>query len=214
TSAEITDEKIMGLYMKSVLENEMAPKSIYKFCKENTVKEEDFYKYFGAFDGLQKAIWSKFFKKTIDLINENEAYNNFTNKEKLLTFLFSFFEMLTLNRSYVLFALKQHRNTLENLSQLKGLRVHVKDFATELIDEANAGRTLRITKQSPMLFSEGAWIQVLFLLKFWMDDSSPGFEKTDIAIEKSVKTIFDVFDNTPLESILDFGKFLYKETFA
>jgi hypothetical protein len=49
-------------------------------------------------------------------------------------------------------------------------------------------------------------------LKFWKDDRSADFEKTDVAIEKSVNTIFDVFDNTPLEKVFDFGKFLYKET--
>ena len=47
-----------------------------------------------------------------------------------------------------------------------------------------------------------------------MDDNSPAFEKTDVAIEKSVKAIFDVFETTPLESILDFGKFLVKENFT
>ena len=71
-----------------------------------------------------------------------------------------------------------------------------------------------MTKKTPQLYAEGAWLQFLFLLKFWMDDSSPGFEKTDLAIEKSVHTIFDVFENTPLERIIDFGKFLYKEKFA
>ena len=61
------------------------------------------------------------------------------------------------------------------------------------------------------VFSEGAWLQFLFLLNFWANDDSAQFEKTDIAIEKSVNTIFDLFDNTPLNSILDFGKFLWKE---
>jgi len=51
-------------------------------------------------------------------------------------------------------------------------------------------------------------------MKFWMDDDSAGFEKTDMAIEKSVNTIFDVFDNTPLDAVLDFGKFLWKERMA
>jgi len=44
-----------------------------------------------------------------------------------------------------------------------------------------------------------------------MSDESPSFEKTDVAIEKSVNTIFDLFDNTPLNNVLDFGKFLWKE---
>ena len=43
-----------------------------------------------------------------------------------------------------------------------------------------------------------------------MDDNSAGFEKTDMAIEKSVNTVFDVFDNTPLDSIIDLGKFLWQ----
>jgi len=47
-----------------------------------------------------------------------------------------------------------------------------------------------------------------------MDDDSAGFEKTDVAIEKSIHTIFDVFENTPLDNIIDFGKFLFKEKFT
>ena len=61
-----------------------------------------------------------------------------------------------------------------------------------------------------MVFSEATWVQLLFLMKFWKEDTSPGFEKTDMAIEKSVNTVFDVFDNTPLESIIDLGKFLWQ----
>lgn len=48
-----------------------------------------------------------------------------------------------------------------------------------------------------MIFAEAVWIQFLFLLKFWANDNSPAFESTDVAIEKSVNTAFDVFDNTP-----------------
>ena len=47
-----------------------------------------------------------------------------------------------------------------------------------------------------------------------MNDNSADFEQTDVAIEKSVKVIFDVFATKPLESVLDFGKFLFKERFA
>ena len=105
-------------------------------------------------------------------------------------------------------------NPLKNLEQLKGVRVGIKNFAKELIEEDNAEKSSKITQHNPALFSEGAWVQFLFILKFWMEDTSADFEKTDIAIEKSVKTIFDVFDNTPLDSIIDFGKFLFKENFS
>jgi len=46
-----------------------------------------------------------------------------------------------------------------------------------------ASKASKITKP---VFAEGAWMQFLFILKFWIDNNSKGFEKTDIIIEKSV----------------------------
>ncbi len=48
-------------------------------------------------------------------------------------------------------------------------------------------------------------------MKFWMDDSSPALEKTDIYIEKSINTAFELMNVAPLDSLIDFGKFLFKE---
>lgn len=211
---KITDDQIIGMYMDYVLEHETVPKSIYKFCKINHLTEEEFYNFFGSVEALQAAIWDKFYANTVQVAMKDEAYETFSNKDKMLTFFFSMFELLSMNRSYVLFALKEHKSVLKNLSQLKGLRTNIKSFATALVQDANADKNYKLTKKTPQLYAEGAWLQFLFLLKFWMDDTSAGFEKTDLAIEKSVQTIFDVFENTPLESIIDFGKFLYKEKFV
>jgi len=210
----ITEEKVIEWYMDSVLENGKVPESVYKFCKANKIGEDTFYGFFGSFESLQQRIWQKFFDNTMALLNKNKDYAAMSNEDKMLTFFFTYFENLTLNRSYVLFALREHRRTFEGLAQLKVLRRSFKEFAAELIHVRNEEKNLKILKYNEPLFSEGAWLQFLFLLKFWMEDSSPGFEKTDIAIEKSVTTIFQIFENTPLEKIIDFGKFLYKEKFV
>lgn len=214
TASKVTDDKIIDLYMNYVLEHEAKPQSVYKFCKANKIKEEEFYSFFGSFDALREGIWSKFHANTIHLLNKNKEYGSFSNKDKMLTFFFTFFELMTLNRSYVLFAFEGKRDMMNKLKELKGLRGEIKGFATELIDEANAEKSAKWSKRNPQIFSEGAWAQFLFLLRFWMNDSSPGFEKTDLAIEKSVTTTFDLFESTPLDSLLDFGKFLYKENLA
>jgi len=211
---KITEDKIIGLFMESVLEQEKIPGSVYKFCKENKIKEDEFYGFFGSLDTLQKTIWNKFFDNSFELIQKNKEYPGMTNEEKMLTFFYTFFENLTLNRSYVLFMMKEHKHSMEGLSQLKGLRKRFKDFASTLIEERNEEKNLKILKFNAPLFSEGAWLQFLFILKFWAEDGSPGLEKTDIAIEKSVTTIFQIFENTPLEKIVDLGKFLYKEKFV
>lgn len=202
---------IIDAYMDYVLDHEHEPKSVYKFAKDLKMKEADFYSYFGSFKGLKQHIWDSFYHNTIEVISKAEGYEEYSSREKMLIFFYTMFEVLTANRSYVLFTIEEANDMTKNMSQLKSLRKKIKSFTKELIQVDNDDKQISLLKRNEGVFSEGAWIQFMFLLKFWMDDNSAEFEKTDIAIEKSVNTIFDVFDNTPLEQVIDFGKFLYKE---
>ncbi len=212
---KITEEKdvralIVTAYMEHVLLKEV-PQSVFSFCKDQGFEESEFYQHFGSLEGLKKIIWADFYLIVEGLLLENSEFNSFTNRDKLLTFYYTFFELLTANRSYVLVALKMDKEPLKNLKQLTKLRAKIKDFGADLANDGNEAKKLKITKKPVRVISEAVWIQFLLLLKFWVEDESPAFEKTDIAIEKSVNTVFDVFDNTPLDSIIDLGKFLWKE---
>lgn len=207
-------QMIITAYMNYVLDHGEQPKTIYKFCKDLKIEESEFYKFFGSFENLKSGIWSAFHTNTINVLHKDSDFENYPNKDKMLSYFFTMFEMLTANRSYVLFSLGEQKHMLKNMTQLKDLRAHLKVFTANLIEAGNDEKNYKVTKNPVRLFSEGAWVQFLFLLKYWMDDSSAAFEKTDVAIEKSVKAIFDIFETTPLESIIDFGKFLFKENFA
>jgi hypothetical protein len=208
---EITKDIIVEAYMSYVLENEHEPKSVFKFAKDNDMSEADFYKFFGSFKGLKQDIWNSFFHNTLDVISKADGYEEYSSQEKMLIFFYTMFEVLTANRSYVLFVLGENNDMTKYMNELNSLRKKIKSFATELIQVDNDDKQINFLKRNEKVYSEGAWLQFIFLLRFWMNDTSAGFEKTDVAIEKSVNTIFDVFDNTPLEKVLDFGKFLYKE---
>ena len=211
---KVEDSDILTAYMEYVLEHDKEPVSVYRFCKNLKIDEKQFYAHFGSFDALRKKIWSTFFENTIQLLEKDSGFMTSSGRDKMLAFFFTFFELLTLNRSYVLFVLSTHDRIPENLNQLKPLRQHFKNFAKDIAESENDEQTLKILQKPVRLFSEGAWLHFMFLLKFWMDDDSPGFEKTDVAIEKSVNTAFDVLDNTPLGSVIDFGKFIWKEKFV
>ena len=204
---------ILSIYMDSVLEHEKFPLSVYKFCKTNEIDEQDFYKSYASLDTIKYHVWQVFFDNTMGLLQKNKHYDSMDRKDRLLTFYFTFFEVLLLNRSYVLFALEGNESRMTTIGQLKKLRISFKSFASELIEEGNDNKTLSIAKHPVGLFSEASWAQLLFFLKFWLDDTSPNFEKTDAAIEKSINVAFDVFDNTQLDAIFDLGKFLWKEKF-
>jgi hypothetical protein len=207
----VDDNQIISLYMNDVLEHNEDLKNVYTFCKKHTIEESDFYSFFGSLEAVKQAIWMKFFENAVANIEKEPAFESYSDKNKLLTLYFTLFEILTLNRSYVLFSLNEQNQGIKNLKNLKGFRTHFKKFISSIIESNSSMVNDKVTKVTRPVFSEGAWIQFLFLLKFWMDDTSKSFEKTDILIEKSVNTVVDLLDTKPLESLFDLGKFLWKE---
>lgn len=207
----IDDSQIIGLYMNEVLEKNEAPKNVYLFCKHNSIEEADFYSFFNSLDAVKEAIWIKFFENAIDALHKDANYAGYENRNKLLSLYFTFFEILTMNRTYVYYVLKDNKQGLKNLGQLKELRNQFKDYIVNMMKATESDKVKRVSKITQPIFSEGAWFQFLFILKFWVDDTSKGFEKTDIMIEKAVKATFDILDTTPLESLFDLGKFIWKE---
>jgi hypothetical protein len=129
----------------------------------------------------------------------------------MLSFYFTFFELLAANRSYVVLSLKGDKNPLQGLMQLSSLRNGFKDFVSEIISDEYRLKQEKFQQIQEKAIQESAWFQLIMTLKFWLDDTSASFEKTDLFIEKSVKASFELMNTAPLESLMDFGKFLFKE---
>lgn len=207
----VTKNDIITFYMDYVLEHNENPKSVYAFCKKNNFEEAFFYKHFSKFEAIEKGIFEAFFENSITVLNKSDDYKIFDARNKLLSFYYTFFENITANRSYVLFALNRHKHGLRGLKILSGLKSHFSIYIEELEIQLLDIKQEQFEKIQQRSLKESAWLQLLITMKFWMDDTSTSFEKTDIFIEKSVNTSFDVLNITPLKSVIDFGKFLFKE---
>lgn len=207
----ISEKDIISYYMEYVLEHNKQPKSVYIFSKENNFEESKFYDYFASFETIQKQIFKAFFENTITALNKSEDYQSFDARNKLLSFYFTFFENLTANRSYVVYALDQYKNSIKNLTVLSELKKSFTHYIDDLDIETLDIKQEQIDKIQRRALQESAWLQLVLTIKFWLEDSSASFEKTDIFIEKSVNTSFDVLNIAPLKSVIDFGKFLFKE---
>ncbi len=210
TKKNISNNDIILWYMDYVLEKDQQPSSIYSFAKENNINESDFYVHFASFEALEKGIFTAFFDNTVSVLNASEEYQKFDARNKLLTFYFTFFENLTANRSYVTYALEKKKD-LKSLKVLAELRKCFINYVNSLPIETIEIKQEQLEKIQKKGLQESAWAQLLITLKFWLDDTSPSFEKTDIFIEKSINTGFDIKDTAPLKSIIDLGKFLFKE---
>lgn len=207
----IAKNDLLSLYMDYVLEHNEDPKSVYKFSKDNNFDEALFYKHFASFEAMKSTIFSTFFENTVNLLHKSEDYQKFDARNQLLSFYYTFFETLTANRSYVVYALQHGKNKLDSLKSLSHLRTHFKTYIDNLDIETLDLKQERFQKLQEKAISESAWAQLMLTLKFWLDDTSASFEKTDIFIEKSVNASFDVLNIAPVKSVIDLGKFLFKE---
>ncbi|MFD1601880.1 TetR family transcriptional regulator C-terminal domain-containing protein [Flavobacterium artemisiae] len=207
----ISKEDIVSKYMEEVLEKGQKPKSVYHFAKENDFDEAEFYAFFGTLEGLEKEIFRMFFTNTVDLLHKNEEYQQYDMKNKMLSFYFTFFEVLTANRSYVVEVLKIDRNPLKNLAQLSLLRESFKEYVSEILTDDYRIEVEKLQKFQEKTIQESAWIQLMLTIKFWKEDDSAAFEKTDIFIEKSVNASFELMNVAPMNHLIDLGKFLFKE---
>ena len=207
----VKKQDLISMFMEFVLENDHPPKSIFSFAKENNFEEASFYEFFGSFEALEAKIFETFFENTMLLLSKSEEYQDYDARNKLLSFYFTFFELLTANRSYVVYAFNKGKNNLKGLKSVKGFHKHFAQFIDSLDIETLDIKQDQIEKFQHKALQESAWVQLLVTMKFWLDDTSPSFEKTDIFIEKSVNTSFDLLNIKPLKSIIDFGKFLFKE---
>lgn len=208
---EQTPPDIIGAYMNHVLEHGKRPNSIYSFSQFLGMKESQFYESYGSFEAVEKEIFKAFFDNAKGLLDDNKEFHSFDPQNKLLSFYYTFFEVLKANRSYVDFALSKEKNKLKVLGTLSELKQSFQHFTDEINIETLDLKEERIEKFKNKSLSELLWGQFLFTIKFWLEDDSKGFEKTDIFIEKSISTSFALLDKSTLESFLDLGKFLFKE---
>ncbi len=207
----ISESDIIALYMDYVLEHNEQPKSVYIFAKTNNFEESKFYQFFGSFEAIEKQVFKLFFDNTLKALHTSADYQSFDARNKLLSFYFTFFENLTANRSYILYALHKHKNSMKGLQLLSELKKSFTLYIDSLDIEMLDIKQEQIDKIQQRALQESTWLQLLLTMKFWMDDTSASFEKTDIFIEKSVNTSFDVLNIAPLKSIIDFGKFIFRE---
>lgn len=207
----INKDFIISKYMDYVLTHNEDPKSIYLFTKENDFDEQIFYNYFTSFDSIQSSIFEVFHQNTISLLQKSEDFSTYNAQNKLLSYYYTLFEILTANRSYVVHVLKDKKEVLKKIKALKSFKEHFKAFIKSLEIPTLDFKQERIEKIQNRAIEESAWMQFIFTLKFWLEDTSTSFEKTDVFIEKSVNTSFDLMNIEPVKSVIDLGKFLYKE---
>jgi hypothetical protein len=205
-----TTESIQKAYIDYVLTEGEEPKSVYIFAKKIKLTEAEFYNYFGSFKALEQNIWANVAKKTLKEIKEQEVWAQYSAREKALSYFYAFFELLKHQRSFVVYCVRKQPKGFVTPSVFAELKDIFENFCNEILSEGIESGELSDRKFFSKRYKDALWVQFGFVLHFWINDNSPGFEKTDEAIEKGVNVTFDLFQRSPIDNLFEYGKFLAK----
>jgi hypothetical protein len=114
----VTQGLILDLYSKFVLRNNTRPLNIFTFCADNQISEIEFYVYYANFDQLEGDYLKFFMDQNMILLSKEDDFNVQHPKTKLLSFYFTFFEQMTLNRSLIIYLIGSDKNNLQNMKKL------------------------------------------------------------------------------------------------
>lgn len=205
-------EFLRKAYVEYLLTNGQRPPSVFLFAKKLKMTEPEFYESYNSFEQLEGDVWLQFFEQARRQTEAEPVYAQYSVREKLLAFYYTWIEVLKANRSYALLSAgRLRRGAMRRPTPtLEAFRRAFTNFITDLLLE---GRESREVKQRPFVtdrYPDVFFAQALFLLDFWLRDTSKGFERTDTAIEKTVNTSFDLIGSSALDSVLDLAKFVYQ----
>lgn len=205
---------LMEWYSEYLLTHGKRPESVYLFAKNHQLTEAVFYDFFSGFESLESAYLVHFFDRSLEVAGQIQHFDTMPAKEKLLNLYFILFENFKLNRSLILLLLKG--DLIQQHQLLRTLKCSHRQFSQTLSFDNDAifEKAPEVVKQFKGRSKEEVlWLHFLSILDFWKKDTSAGFEKTDIYIEKTIDTGFDVVNNPIMNKVLDLGKFLWKEKF-
>ncbi|HEU0226141.1 MAG TPA: TetR family transcriptional regulator C-terminal domain-containing protein [Arachidicoccus soli] len=206
----VNSSQIQEAYIDYVLMNNEPPKSIYLFAKSLKISEAEFYNFYTSFMAIEKTIWAELTETTITKIAHQEIWSQYTSREKILSFFFSFVELLKTQRSFVLYSLKKAGIGLSTPEVLLTAKQKFESFADTVIKMGLESGELAHRKFLSERYKNGLSLQFAFILHFWAEDESKDFEKTDEAIEKGINLSFDFFQHSPIDNLFEYGKFIVR----
>jgi len=196
-------------YLSYVSEHGKKPVSVAALCKIAGISEKDFYQQYASLAALEDSIWQDWIKETIKTVSSAESYANYSVREKYLAFCFGLTQKLLNVRSFVNWRFSSCR--MREIDGFTRFKNSVKEHLNALVNEGLESGEIPSRFGIHRIYADAGWIHIIVVIKFWLADTSDGFEKTDEFIEKSVNFQMDVITRNGLDSGAELGKFIFQQ---
>jgi len=197
-------------YILHLLRNGKEPVTVFSFCEELKIDENDFYANFNSFKLLEASIWELLFNQTIEAINQDEDFPTYSAQDKVLSFFYTVAEVFKQNRSFIVLKLGDLSCKDLRPKALAEFRPLFNDWVKDVIAKGLETEEIATRPIITDKYNEVIWGQFLYILRVWINDESRDFQTTDAAIEKTSALLFELMKKGPLDLMIDFVKFAYQ----
>ncbi len=206
----ITKKSIQSGYQDYLLEFGKIPETVRVFTKHLGIDDESFFKHYGSLNNIEASIWEDYYSMTLQTIQKDPDFEEMTSREKHLSFLYTMLEIIKPDRSYILFKLANKKQGELPMELKKAQRIITQS------DDVMWAKTFDFLPERAKETTQSVYKRVLSahsisMLFFWVRDDSGDSKETDIFIEKSTRTVFDIGELPALDSIFDLSKFFIQK---
>ncbi|MEM0941414.1 MAG: hypothetical protein AAGI25_16750 [Bacteroidota bacterium] len=209
TKKSASKKSIQTGFQNYLLDNGKVPETVRVFTNYLEITDESFYKYFGTLKKIESSIWNDYYAGTLEVIKKDPDFEGMSAREKHLSFLYTMLELLKPDRSFILFRLedKKPNNLPSELQKTRQIITGADIYWAKTFDFLPD----RAKETTQSAYRRVLWSHSIAMLLFWVQDDSAEGKDTDIFIEKSTRTVFDIGELPALDSIFDLSKFFLQK---
>lgn len=187
------------------------PATVHYFCMEMELDTDEFYQHFSSLKTLENEIWEDYFAQTYEMMTAQEVYEEYSARERLLSFYYTLFEVLRKERSYTGWKLEQMSAWNGCMAELAAFEKHFLNFVEGILAEGMETGEVESRMFLSDRYAKMHKHQLRYLLRFWANDTSAEYQSSDEAVEKSVNLGFDLMGKNVFDSAFDFVKFSFQK---
>lgn len=200
--------QIATAYVTYALTYGKRPASIQQFAEKLDMTESQFYQNYASFDALERQIFQGYFEEAISQLEGDAEYAQYDIATKILSIYFTWLETLTQHRSFVQFLDRLAESGLEAPAYQQGTKEEFQDTVRRILKQGMDSGEIADRWFLTRYYKQLLWANARFVYNYWLHDQSRSFERTDAAIEKSVRFVLELIRPNAVDAGVDLARFL------
>ncbi|MEN9444941.1 MAG: hypothetical protein RIS47_1832 [Bacteroidota bacterium] len=201
--------QILEAYILYANEKKTLP-TLYNLADSMGIYYDLVYAHFRSREDIQEYMMTQIFRRTVDALDADPQYPQYSGYEKMLSFYFTFMQITQDYKTAVSIEIRQRAIMLFDVKSSLCIKRDFLVFMNHVFTSAHHNNEIPPRPWLQRYIDRIAWQQFQYLLHFMADDISENMSNTDAAIEKSTNLLFEFLGRNVLDAGFDFGKFFFQ----